>query len=130
MTRSTGGSRLGATDAAIAEGERQLSLKFSAEYVDFLRLSNGGEGFFGENAYLVLWRVEDLASMNGSYEVPAQAPGLLIFGSDGAGEAYGFDTRTSKWTVVRVPFVGMAWSEAKPIGESFRAFLDRLHEVE
>jgi hypothetical protein len=122
------GRRSGATDRMIAESEKQLGAHLPPEYVDFLRVTNGGEGFIGDNAYAMFWNVEDLASLNGSYEVLKYAPGLLIVGSDGGGEAYGFDTRAAGWPVVRVPFVGMNWSAAEPMGKTFNEFLRRLHE--
>jgi len=49
------------------------------EYVEFLNVTNGAEGFIGEN-YVMLWRVQVLALMNQSYQVEKYAPGLLIFG--------------------------------------------------
>lgn len=73
----------GASDAVIAEGGRQLNLKLPDEYVEFLKLSNGGEGFIGKNSYVILWGVDELASLNQSYEVQQYAPGFLIFGSNG-----------------------------------------------
>jgi hypothetical protein len=117
----------GASDALIAEAEDQLALKLPVEYLEFLKVTNGGEGFVGENEYAIFWGVEELASLNRSYEVQDYAPGFLIFGSNGGGEAYGFDTRSEGWPVVRITFVGMDWSEARPMGESFNAFLKRLY---
>jgi hypothetical protein len=118
-----------ATDAAIAESEKHSGTKLPAEYVEFLRLANGGAGFVGKNTYVMLWGVEELAPMNQSYEVQKYAPGLLIFGSDGGGEAYGFDTRTAQPPVVQMPFVGMAWSVARFMGGTFSVFLERLREA-
>jgi hypothetical protein len=128
MNRSLDGlvCRAGATDGRIAESERRLGFKFPAEYIKFLKHSNGGEGFIGGDAYLVLWPVEKLVEMNQSYEIEKDLPGLFIFGSDGAGEAYGFDMRTPKPSVVQVPFVGMDWDVALPVGGSFDVFLEQL----
>jgi hypothetical protein len=130
MDRLTEGldRRPAATDAIVAAGEGQLGKKLPEDYVRFLKHANGGEGFVGKG-YAILWPVDELASMNRSYEVQEYAPGLLIFGSDGGGEAYGFDTRTSDWIVVQVPFVGMTWSLARPRGASFIAFLKNLSET-
>ena len=122
--------RPGATCAAIAETEEQLRAKLPAEYVEFLKLSNGAEGFIGKNAYVMLWGAEELASMNQSYEVQKYAPGLVIFGSDGGGEAYGFDTRHPYWPIVKMPFIGMNWAVAWSIDGTFNEFLKRLHETE
>jgi hypothetical protein len=119
--------RSGVTEAQISESERELGLKLPDDYLAFLKTSNGGEGFVGDN-YVMLWKVEKLSSMNRSYETEVYAPGLLIFGSDGGGEAYGFDTRELPWRIVRVPFVGMHWKEAKQISQSFQEFLDYLHQ--
>lgn len=120
--------RPGATTAAMTAGAAELGAPLPADYVEFLKLTNGGEGFINKQAYVMLWGIEELASMNKSYEVEKYAPGLLIFGSDGGGEAYGFDTRDSQWPVVQVPFVGMDWSLAQRKGQSFGDFLERLSE--
>jgi hypothetical protein len=117
-----------ANDESVAVSEQHLGVKLPPEYLKFLRLSNGGEGFIGKNAYIMLWSVEELASMNLAYEVSSYAPGLLIFGSDGGGEAYGFDTRRNPWMIVKIPFVGMDWELARPVGNSFLDFLARLYE--
>jgi hypothetical protein len=121
--------RPSATDSAIAAGKRELGVDLPPEYREFLKRANGGEGFVGKN-YLILWRVEELASMNQAYQIQEYIPGLLIFGSSGGGEAYGFDTRTPNWTIVRVPFVGMEWSLAEPMGATFNGFLERLSEID
>jgi hypothetical protein len=118
-----------ATDTTIAESEKQLGVRLPREYVEFLKLSNGGEGFLGKG-YAILWRTEDLFSLNKAYEVSEYVPGLIIFGSNGGGEAYGFDTRSSQWQIVEVPFVGMEWDLALPLGESFVTFLQRLRDAE
>lgn len=122
--------RVPATVGAVDECERQLGAKFPLEYVEFLRTTNGGEGFIGKSAYIMLWGVQELASMNQAYEVQKYVPGLLMFGSDGGGEAYAFDTRSPQWQIVRLPFVGMAWDLARPMGATFNAFLRRLYEIE
>jgi hypothetical protein len=122
--------RSGSADDAIADSEKRLGVKLPAQYVEFLKLTNGYEGLVGKACYVMLWRVEELDSMNEAYEVQKYAPGLLIFGSDGGGEAYGFDTREPQWPIVQVPFIPMDWNEAQPTGSSFNAFLEQLHETE
>jgi hypothetical protein len=117
-----------ATDSSIVECEKQLGKSLPREYVEFLKMSNGGEGFLG-NSYVILWRIEDLFTLNRAYEVSKYIPGLLIFGSNGGGEAYGFDTRNSQWPIVEVPFVGMDWDLALPRGRSFTHFLQYLRDA-
>jgi len=119
-----------ASVAAVEEGERQLGVKLPLEYVEFLKRSNGGEGFIGKSAYVILWAVGELASLNEAYEVQKYMPELLLFGSDGGGEAFGFDTRDPQCPIVQVPFVGMSWDVAWAMGATFNEFLERLYEMQ
>lgn len=109
----------------IAVAERALKKSLPDDFREFLLLTNGGEGMIGEN-YVMLWSADELAEYNASYQVNEYAPGLLLFGSDGGGEAFAFDTRTTPPTVVTVPFVGMALKYAKPLAPTFTAFLEKL----
>jgi hypothetical protein len=84
-----------------------------------------GEGFIG-NAYAILWRLGELTKMNEAYRVGEFAPGFFIFGSNGGGEAFAFDARTSAKPIVSIPFVGMAAGEAWAIGPTFDAFLEGI----
>jgi len=118
-----------ATRSAISAAQKSLGEMLPRDYVAFLNISNGGEGLVGESQYVILWRVQELAKMNRAYEVEQYAPGLLVFGSDGGGEAYGFDTRRRPWRVVRVPFVGMEWKLAERMGGSFSGFLQKLRRT-
>ena len=115
-----------ASESQIAAAEAHLQLSLPHEFREFLLHGNGGEGFVGQQ-YLMLWRVEDLAPLNRDYLVSEFAPGLLIFGSSGGGDAFGFDTRSPSMPIVRVPFVGMAWKDASEVAKNFRAFLEALY---
>jgi len=92
-----------------------------------LKKTNGGEGFIGEN-YLILWGVEELVQFNNEYEVQDYAPGLVLFGSDGGGEGYAFDTRKTPTSIVQVPFIGMDLMYARPRADSFSEFITKLAE--
>jgi len=114
-----------ATADATAVVERLLKQPLPNDFKGLLHLTNGGEGFIGEN-YLMLWSAEEIAQYNQSYQVDKYAPGLLLFGSDGGGEGYGFDSRTTPPSVVMVPFVGMDLKHARPTAPNFTAFLQKL----
>jgi len=43
----------------------------------------------------------------------------FLFGSDGGGEGYGFDTQTRGMPIVRIPFIGMERRYATPVAENF-----------
>jgi hypothetical protein len=119
-----------ATEQEIHDFEGLAGLTLPIEYVEFLRVGNGGEGFIGENAYAMLWRVEELERFNREYEVQQYAPGLLLIGSDGGGEALAYDRRQTPWVVVQVPFVGMDLAHVEVLGDSFRSFLEALYSAE
>jgi len=111
--------------AAIRQFQSESRLDLPDGYAEFFQQMNGGEGFVG-NAYLILWRVEELVEMNKAYEVAEYAPGLFLFGSDGGGEAFAFDMRSHPKPIVAVPFVGMELRLARPVAADFKAFLQEL----
>jgi hypothetical protein len=114
-----------AAAAQVAAAEQALKKSLPGDFREFLLLTNGGEGMIGEN-YVMLWNADELGEYNESYQVNQYATGLLLFGSDGGGEGFAFDTRMAPPTVVTVPFVGMSLKYAKPVAPTFTAFLEKL----
>lgn len=102
----------------------KLGANLPADYLDFLRHHNGGEGFLGEE-YIILWRAEELAQLNKAYEAERYAPAILLFGSSGGGEAYGFDTHAEPACVVRLPFIGMERRHLGPVTRDFTDLFSR-----
>ena len=99
------------------------------DYLDFLREHNGGEGFIGGN-YIIFWKAQELADFNREYEVEKYAPNILLFGSDGGGEAYGFDTQSSAMPIVRIPFIGMERRYATPVAKDFPDLFAKLSKAQ
>jgi hypothetical protein len=110
---------------AVARCQANLRFRLPADYVRFLEQMNGGEGFVGNN-YLMAWRIEDLIQFNKDYFVDVAAPELLLFGSNGGGEAFAFDTRLSPPPIVAVPSI-VYLEDAIPIAPNFNAFLQHLY---
>lgn len=106
--------------------QHDLSVVFPVDYVEFIQESSGAEGVVGDS-YLVLWSIEDLGPKNIAYRVKEFAPGLLIFGSDGAGEAYAFTIGAKQTEIVNVPFIGMGIEDPTFMGNTFTEFLESLH---
>lgn len=108
-----------------------LILNFNppSDYVEALYFSNGGEGFI-QQSYFRLYSLEELLALNKAYQVKSFAPGLVIFGSNGGGEAYGFDTRQVPLEIVQIPFIPMDFQYAKPLGKNFLEFLHALEEMD
>lgn len=111
-----------ARSEAIEACERELGIRLPDDYREFLLCANGGEGLVG-NVYVIFWRADELAQLNREYEVEVDAPGLLLLGSNGGGEAFAFDCQSSGMPVVSVPFVGMHREHIQAQGSDFAAFL-------
>ena len=100
--------------------------KLPTDLREVLEASDGAEGFINKH-YVMLWGAAEIIDCNKSYEVGLYAPGLILFGSNGGGEAYGFDTRSADaMPVVKVPFIGMALKYANVEASSFTEFLEKL----
>lgn len=95
------------------------------DFIELYKYSNGGEGFIGDG-YLIVWRSEELEKFNSEYEVEKYAPGIILFGSNGGGEAFGFDTRSTPFKVVQIPFVGMNLKYARTVADSFTELLVKM----
>ncbi len=117
------------SDTTIDAFELKLHLRLPSDYVDFLEIGNGGDGFIGESTYLILWKLQDILRFNIAYEVHEYAPGLILIGSDGSGEAFAFDTNVSPWPVVQIPFVGMDRELVVILAPNFVSFLESLFEM-
>lgn len=112
----------GVTVPATEKSSATLDFVFPSDYLNFMRRHNGGAGFLGES-YLILWKLEELPSLNDEYEVKKYAPGLVLFGSSGGGEAYGFDRRGPVLKIVGIPFAGMDFDYLRIMGSTFEEFL-------
>ena len=111
--------------ASIQQFQTEAGLRLPEDYANFLRARDGGEGFIGD-AYLILWRVGELLELNKAYQVAEYAPGLILFGTNGGGEAFAFDSRSDAKPIVSVPFIGMALKSVHTIAPNFELFLDNL----
>ena len=117
----------GAKEKTLEAVEKSFRLSLPYDYKEFIAQFNGGEGFFGEKQeYLVLWAAEELFQFNKEYEVQVYAPGLLLFGGNGGGEGFAFDTRKKEFSIVMVPLIGMELQYANPIAKNFTEFLSKL----
>jgi hypothetical protein len=106
-------------DAGVVDGLfARLGVELPSDYLDFLRQHDGGEGFIGDD-YIIFWKAEELADFNREYEVEKYAPGILLFGSNGGGEGYGFDVESAAMPIVRIPFIGMAREYAHLVAKDF-----------
>lgn len=118
-----------ASESDVRSAEIALGSALPVDYTTFLREQDGGEGFIGEH-YLILWKATELAPFNAAYEVAKYAPGLIMFGSTGGGEGFAFDTRTTPYAIVQVPFIGMSLKDAYRVADSFNELLQRMRDTD
>jgi len=113
-----------ASPQAVEQVEVALGFSFPQDYVDFLLRSNGAEGCIGDKAYLALYSIELLAELN---ESPSPLPErLVLFGSDGGGEAFTFDRSQVPPRVIQLPFISGDPDDEIDRGGSFTEFLRGL----
>jgi hypothetical protein len=106
--------------SAIESVERFFNIKLPSDYKEFLQVTNGLEGETADN-YLVLWSAEELVKLNQAYHVNEFVSNILIIGSDGAEEAFAFDT--TDMTIVQFPFIGMGHIPDEKLFDTFSDFL-------
>ena len=123
-----------APPGAIAAAEARLGYRFLPDYVEFLEASNGAEGWLqvsrpdGEpDYYLMLWPIERVVDLNEIPELKATSGDLVLFGSDGGTENYGFRRSETGSGIVQCPNVRNDASGDIPRGSSFLDFLRDLH---
>ena len=114
-----------ASALAISQCEVESNVELPSDYKEFLKKTNGGQGFIGK-AYVIFWQVDELLKMNTSYNVAEFWPDLFLFGSDGGGEAFAFDKRSSPMLIVMTPFIG-GLDDTVLMGLDFNAFLNTLY---
>lgn len=103
---------------------QSFDCKFAPDYIEFMRLYNGGEGGVLDGQWLMLWPIEELKEYNDMYGVPEFAPELFLIGSNGGGMAYGI--KRKEGVFVEVEYVCMSEKDAVKIGNNFREFLFSL----
>jgi len=103
-------------------------LQLPKDYLDFLRLSNGGEGELPVDPFwFQIWPVDEVLEHNEGYRVKQHLPGFFVFGSNGGGEMLAFNIREhGSWPVYMIPFIPMDESDAKKVAPDFLSFAEML----
>lgn len=95
------------------------------DYLQTVQEANGCEGWVG-GAWLRLYRLEDVRKINKWYGVDDFAPGLLLFGSNGGGEAFAFDCRQSPVAVLKIPFIPLDFEYAERVAADVAGLMDGI----
>ena len=120
----------GASEEMIQKTEHHLECVFPDDYRTFIRLSNGAEGSIGRDGYIALWSLDEVIELNELCNVKKFAPGLILFGGDGGGEAFAFDARYGSMPIVQVAYVGMSLdpNELIALAPTFLTFLQQQYD--
>lgn len=95
------------------------------DYLQFIGTANGAKGFVGKQ-FLRLWNLDSLEEMNVAAGTPEFWPHLLLFGTDGGGQGFGFDFSGPALRIVEVPLESLLPEDAIEMGTSFTEFIEYL----
>jgi hypothetical protein len=117
----------GATEDRIARAESEMDCKLPEDVKSLLRENDGGRGTIGARRRpLELWSIERIADECEAQEVTRAVPGLVLFGSDGGSEGYGWIPDRSRNKYGRVPLLAAGPHEFEGVGDSLMALLGAL----
>jgi hypothetical protein len=115
-----------AEDRDVAAAESALGRRLPEDYITLMRDGNGGEGPVGEHGFLRIWPLAEVVDQTRRYARFDQFEDLVVFGTDGGGEAFCFDT---VGRYLAVPFVG-GREDRTIAGDSLGNFLRKLGDGE
>ena len=93
----------------------------------FLQKHDGGRGTVGaRNRPLILWSAEQIAREAEGQEVTLATPGLLLFGTDGGAEGYGFLPRMARGRYGRISLMAAGAHEFESLGDSLDELVTAL----
>jgi len=112
-------------DVAVLVSKAKVELP--SEYLDLLRLSNGGEGPLAlPPLCFQLYAVKECINLCLNQEILKRFPTLLFFGSNGGLESIAFDLREGPpWRIVMVDQIAGAES-AEEIAPNMGAFIEAI----
>jgi hypothetical protein len=87
----------------LAEVQATLRVQFPEDYATFMSESDGAMGWVGK-AYVALWSLEQILEAQCELSVEEVLPEACPIGSDGGGEAYALDRRTTPAGFLEIPF--------------------------
>ncbi len=102
-----------------ANDEQLDALPLPQDLRDFLAKHDGGRGTVGARKRpLILWSAAQIASEAEQQEVTAAVPDLLLFGTDGGAEGYGYLPRLQRGKYGRISLMAAGAHEFESLGDS------------
>jgi hypothetical protein len=109
----------GARPEALDAAAKATGIELPADLRAFLQKHDGARGMVGPRKRpLVFWSADQIAREAEAQEVTRATPGLLLFGSDGGAEGYGYLPRLQRGKYGRISFMAAGPHEFESLGES------------
>ena len=99
-------------------------VKLPDDYLEFIAENSGGEGALGEEGYLQLWSLGELAEQNEFYEVREVLPNCALIGTDLSGSMFGVTERGEFFAIP--DDMGLDAAEIEVLCGSFEEFIEKL----
>ena len=111
------------TESEIQTAETEIGHMLPEPFRTILARFNGPEEFIGQSyiAFFDLQRVVEQWR-----DSQAWAKGFVPIASNGAGELYGYDSRSPIRPYVLLPMIGMEWKVAMLLGATWDEFVETL----
>ena len=121
------------TDMQLArEGAAQEELErlpLPSDLRSFLGRHDGARGTVGlRKRPLVLWSAQQIATEADLQEVTLATPGLLLFGTDGGAEGYGYLPRMQRGRYGRISLMAAGAHEFESLGDSLEELVTALSQ--
>ena len=119
----------GASEERLAQAEQEMECKLPQDVKALLREHDGGVGTLGPRKRPVeLWSIERIRSECEAQEVTRAVPGLVLFGSDGGSEGYGWLPRLTRGKYGRISVLAAGAHEFESLGDSLEELLGALSQ--
>jgi hypothetical protein len=115
--------RPGCDSVSILRLEAMVGGRLPSSYVRLLELSNGADGFIGDNS-IVIYPAEDLIA--NPFPYGEFVPGYLFFAGDGGEAMFGFDLRAESDAVFVIHEDDLDSDKAIQISPNLESFFDLL----
>jgi hypothetical protein len=111
----------------IAQVEKEMDCTLPGDVKAFLREHDGGSGVLGpQKRPIELWSIERIRDECEAQEVTRATPGLVLFGSDGGAEGYGFLPRVRDRRYGRISLLAAGAHEFEGLANTFVDLIDAL----
>ena len=113
-----------ATDTQIIALEDQLGVQLPKDYKDFLKFTNGCDGWVNE--FVVNFEPVDKVYESTQETCDEFFPGMIYIGTNGGGEMFVIDARSVPYQFGLLPCIG-DMDDFIPLGDTFERFISRLY---